>query len=240
MHAGSVSAEVPKLLYCDIFNLVAVTTSGNFPLVARAGKEVLYWEPWPGMEIDTHIPERFQSHKQVTLKRPAAAKSKSSKQRKKAKPKKRSKEQDKDEEGKGEEGEGEAATQDAEEEEEEEGQEMNEEEEEEEEAHEKTPDEEGESSQQKVMKRPLGNVDGLVENAYLHNALTGKHIRSYVIAKMNGGHKSQVIQLNPNESRKYQTICIKLHTEMLGVIAKGVTFKDLRAWAATRKQELLA
>ena len=92
----------------------------------------------------------------------------------------------------------------------------------------------------KITRKPSGQekMQERVDHVYLHNAFTGPHIRSYILAKI-GTWKSQVVQIVPKESRKYQTLTIKLHTEMLALVAKGISFLELRTWAAQRKEELL-
>ena len=282
--------EIPKLLYVDIYGMQAVTMAGKFPLQAKLGKDVLYWEPLPGVQLDTNIPYRFhgsvlkrpcskigkEKDEGSVLKRPCSR----TENKKEAK-----QEENDDEEGEGSGGEGgEEEEQEEEEEEEEEAEdyaedmELEEEEEdmpegeeeeedeganedeemadkdnEEEEQHDKEKDDDKdhdkEKKKQEVQKQEKKKKPKLeekqapkekneVETVYLHNAHTGPHIRSYIIAKM-GTWKSQVVQISAKESRKYQTLTIKLHNEMVTQIEKKITFGELRAWAAQRKQELL-
>ena len=219
-------------------NLEAVASSGKrYPLVPIPGRAVLCWQPLPGTMVETNIPKTFQKR---VLKRPASQ----------MQPPKQEDDADEDEPA-GEEGE-EGADVPGEEEEEEDGEANDEEEEEERDDEEDAQDkeakekEEGKDVKAKMRdttekKKPsmMTHGDGKVEGANLHNAVTSKHIRSYIVAKI-AGRKHQVVQISPHESRKYQTLTIKIHHEVLAKIRQGISFDALRSCAAKRKMELLA
>ena len=89
-----------------------------------------------------------------------------------------------------------------------------------------------------TRKRPHKEVeDWAVESIYLVHAVTGKCVRAYLLAK--GDYKkSQVVQVSQTESRKYHQVTEKLKTEATEKM-KTMGFACLKAWASSRKAELL-
>ena len=96
-----------------------------------------------------------------------------------------------------------------------------------------------------IKKRPASQVEkGEMQNfqvgsIYMVRAQTGKCIRSYLLAvSVDKTSKKQLVQVTPNESRKYHQVCEKLKEEAEAKLI--ASFAELRAWADKRKREVLA
>ena len=92
-----------------------------------------------------------------------------------------------------------------------------------------------------VMKRPASEVDGgpiLVQEVCFREAYTGKNIRCYILAKVEG-KLTQLVQMTAKETPEYKSLMEMMFEEASMRTAKGFTFVNLRTWASTRKTVLL-
>ena len=78
-----------------------------------------------------------------------------------------------------------------------------------------------------------------VEGLEFGRALTGKNLRAYIMARLGGGVKSHLVQVSHKEAFNYEALCKTLLLEGSKMVAAGIQFKDLKAWACTKKLELL-
>ena len=95
-----------------------------------------------------------------------------------------------------------------------------------------------------MRKRPasaLEELDFVVSTIYLVHAVTGKHLRAYLLAKSakDPNVKKQVTQISPLESKKYHQLVVKMKAEAEERM-RDMGFLQLREWAAKRKVELLS
>ena len=219
----------------------------RIPLESRADRETLVWEKAPGEVIESDLPKKMKA---IILKRPAAAASKATIEEKED----HDEEYDEHEGGEEEEWEDDEC-EDAEGAEEgtlQQGEGGEEEEREDDALIEpqegaiacaKDEDKGGKEEERKriLRKRPASSrelqEDFEVTTVNVVQAKTGKSQRAYLLAK-NSIQKKQLIQISPNESRKYVQLVEKLKTEALEKL-KHTRFLGMRRWAFMRKAELL-
>ena len=102
-----------------------------------------------------------------------------------------------------------------------------------------------EADTKRVHKRPAslmekgGVPNPLVEGLDFSRAVSGPNIRGYLLARLPGGKKSQVVQITARESAQHDALTKRIQMEGRRQISKGISFNDLKLWAATRKSQLL-
>ena len=90
-----------------------------------------------------------------------------------------------------------------------------------------------------VSKRPASMVEsGLVEGLCFREAYTGKHIRCYILVRV-AGKQTQLVQVSLKESLDYKNLVSQLLEEASLKVKNGITFVNLRVWAAMKKSMLL-
>ena len=79
----------------------------------------------------------------------------------------------------------------------------------------------------------------MVEGLEFGRALTGKNTRCYIMAKLKGRVKSHLVQVSAKEALNYEALTKTLKVESMKKSVSGVKFKELKAFAYTKKLELL-